>query len=304
MKDYIYLDTELLNSNLAQAYEGLPIKSSNEEQLSNNNSTTSNHDVHGDVSVMPAGVGTSFGGKFSNSESEGLTESQKDVLESAFHDYAVDLLIEKFSSNDDLVSNKSELKVGDMFQLSGNFKIIDFEYLAQVSDITEIEGIINPEQTEFYQIQAQINLLYKQKGKNNITRIKQLEKQRDGLLEKFSESTTPFKIINDLSEFSKKLYPETIIFKMDNLIILLDKKCLRNNVSQINALSFSNRKAVILGLTISKVDSVWSQDKKIEDIQPNNIGSIPSIISDIILSSFDLISVNDYYVKPIAIYFE
>ncbi|AMC01204.1 Uncharacterised protein [Aerococcus viridans] len=304
MKDYIYLDTELLNSNLAQAYEGLPIKSSNEEQLSNNNSTTSNHDVHGDVSVMPAGVGTSFGGKISNSESEGLTESQKDVLESAFHDYAVDLLIEKFSSNDDLVSNKSELKVGDMFQLSGNFKIIDFEYLAQVSDITEIEGIINPEQTEFYQIQAQINLLYKQKGKNNITRIKQLEKQRDGLLEKFSESTTPFKIINDLSEFSKKLYPETIIFKMDNLIILLDKKYLRNNVSQINALSFSNRKAVILGLTISKVDSVWSQDKKIEDIQPNNIGSIPSIISDIILSSFDLISVNDYYVKPIAVYFE
>lgn len=304
MKDYIYLDTELLNSNLAQAYEGLPIKSSNEEQLSNNNSTTSNHDVHGDVSVMPAGVGTSFGGKISNSESEGLTESQKDVLESAFHDYAVDLLIEKFSSNDDLVSNKSELKVGDMFQLSGNFKIIDFEYLAQVSDITEIEGIINPEQTEFYQIQAQINLLYKQKGKNNITRIKQLEKRRDGLLEKFSESTTPFKIINDLSEFSKKLYPETIIFKMDNLIILLDKKYLRNNVSQINALSFSNRKAVILGLTISKVDSVWSQDKKIEDIQPNNIGSIPSIISDIILSSFDLISVNDYYVKPIAVYFE
>lgn len=310
MKDYIYIDTELLNSNLAQAFEGLPIKSLNEELVAENNNNSSSYEAHGDINIMPAGIGTSFGGKIISKESEALTESQKDVLESAFHDYAVDLLINEFDDKNQLITEFSELQEGVVFKLSGSFTILDFDYISEVTDLEEIQSILSPNRDKLYEIQNQLDLLnkYSKKGKSNNSQSKQqitrLEKQRDEILDESSEMFSIFNLIKNMSRFSRKVFPGTIIIKMGTLLLMLDKKYLRNNTTQINNLSGTTRELTVFGLITTKVDKILAGEDKIEGIKPNDIGSIPSMISNIILSTFEMINLDDYYVKPIAAYFE
>lgn len=305
MKDYIYIDTELLNSYLAQSFEGLPIKATNEETSLNSNTESESSTFRGDVRVLPAGIGTVFGGDIESSEASGLTEGQKEVLESAFHDYAVDLLIDSLSDSGNLTTSSKDIHVGDIIQITDTFTVLDFEYISNVTNLGSFEKFLNPNRDEIIEIEKQINLLRKVKSKQFDKKISSLEKKRDEILKSDElEAVSVFNMIHDFSSFAEKLFPNTIILKTSNLLLLLDKHFLRNTISQINILANSKRKITVLGTSISSIDSIWDGNKTIDDFKPEQIGSIPSMLSNIVLSSFHLIKVDDLYIKPIAIYFE
>lgn len=138
MKDYIYLDEDLLNSNLAQLQRGLPTHSQVEDSTGTNkfsNSSSSN----------AKGIDNFFG--FGpqllkqNGEIDGfeMTSSQKEVLNSVFHDYAVDLLLESIPEYERFITDAQDAEEGDFVYIKDKFLIYDFNHLSKVLDINEIK---------------------------------------------------------------------------------------------------------------------------------------------------------------------
>lgn len=305
MKDYIYLDTNLLNSNLAQLFEGLPVKSTEEDGQSENNKRRTDHTATLGVDVLPAGLGVSGKSDYTESTSESLTSSQKEVLESAFHDYSVDLLINGLNEIEDLITDGDSMQEGDIVLISDKFEILDFDYLETVTDVSDIRLFLNISESEsIADINQKIEML---KRKNKTTEIKQtiqrLKKERNQVQEGSKEASETLKMLNQLSIYGKKLFPNTTIFKISNAIVLADKNLLRNNEAQISGLTDSEREVKILGIVSSIKEEVHSENNIMEDFKPNQIGQIPSIFNEVVLSSFDLLKSGDKMIKPIAIFF-
>lgn len=215
MKEIIYLDTNLVNSLLAQQNAGLVTKLVNENSESDSNAEggfdQTATSVSGGVSTLiKAGV------NHSAIENENynivFSRSNRNLIETALDDYSLDLLLQELE-NDKLLKS-SDFRDGDFVFTVGRFDFFDFEQLKNVSTFDEIEDIL-PEYAEFKKLQSE----YK-RVKNN-TRKEQLKDEIS------HNGWNNLESIRSMSAYFERLFPSSNLAKVSNTISVLPKEYMK-----------------------------------------------------------------------------
>lgn len=308
MKDYIYLDEELLNSNLAQLQEGLPTSS----QVESSTGSLRRSDTEKAVSKGLNNL-LGFGSEYlkQNAEIDGfeMTSSQKEVLDSVFHDYAVDLLLKSIPEYEELVTSIDSAEEGNYIFIKDNFNIYDFDHLSKTLDMDKLKPIMSGQETiELNELRNRRSKLQKGRKQNpqlvgNINelnlKIKALEDDQKTSLEGIKN----LELIKIFSDYCNNIFPNSTLIRIKKGLVFARKNWFRNSGEQISLLTESNRKIVVFGI-VSSVKEKTYQEVSLVDFRPDQLNIIPSLINDITLSSFNIMQKEDRFIKPIAIFFE
>lgn len=304
MKEFIYLDTKLINSYLAQMDEGLLAKATigKNEQKTNGEEGGQQITKSGNVSGGVPGI-VKAGTDYSQTEIDKFnfvfSESNTELVDTIMDDYSLDVLINKLTENKSLVM-ADQWKEGDFICIEDNFKIYDFEMLEELTK-KESVNLVMIETEELKREKQRLENLSKKKQKSKT------EKQKiEELKEKIDEqdSTKNFELVRRFASFSQLLYPNSILIIIKNTMSILDKNNLRVNAPIIAALGQTRRKLKMLGIVISKRDNnILPKDG--EQLETSVIASsTPAMFTEIILDSYSLLEDDGYFIRPLAIYFE
>lgn len=319
MKEIIYLDTDIMNSMLAQLDEGLinsfVLESSEQEGVSETAATSltkkAGLKAGGKLStgLFPGGE-LSFGANIGNdngeteSTSKTMLEGQKDILNKAFHDYALEVLIQKLKENELLLGDPKQLEEGDLFFYESPYRFYDFDLLKSSLNIEAFKKMM------LFEIQH-IPLNYEEAKKlldKKKPTPKDREKMDDALkvvltYDQVNPTIQVIEQLNTLSGFGSDLLKNLTLIKAGKYIGLLKKDYLRESTESLSFRTEKIRKANILFRVIGKKNKV-NDGTNIGAFSETDIDIIPNMMLDIILGSFNIIKVGDVMITPIAIYYE
>lgn len=292
MKEIIYLDTNLVNSLLAQQNAGLVTKLVNENSESDSNAEGGFDQTATSVS---GGVSTLIRADVNHSAIENenynivFSRSNRNLIETALDDYSLDLLLQELE-NDKLLKS-SDFRDGDFVFVVVKLDFFDFEHLKNVSTFDEVEDIL-PEYDEFKKLQSE----YK-RVKNN-TRKEQLK-------DKISHNGwNNLESIRSMSAYFERLFPSSNLAKVSNTISVLPKEFMKVPTAQLGLMQLSGRQIKILGICSSTFDEQTPSDLSMMANSMEVLKKAPTAILTIMLDSFGLVSSGDYLIRPIAIYYE
>lgn len=292
MKEIIYLDTNLVNSLLAQQNAGLVTKLVNENSESDSNAEGGFDQTATSVS---GGVSTLIRADVNHSAIENenynivFSRSNRNLIETALDDYSLDLLLQELEDNNLLKS--SNFRDGDFVFIVGKLDFFDFEQLKNVSTFDEIEDIL-PEYGEFKKLQSE----YK-RVKNN-TRKEQLKDEIS------HNGWNNLESIRSMSAYFERLFPSSNLAKISNTISVLPKEFMKVPTAQLGLMQLSERQIKILGICSSTFDEQTPSDLSMMANSMEVLKKAPTAILTIMLDSFGLVSSGDYLIRPIAIYYE
>ena len=171
IKDYIYLDEESLNSSLAQFQKGLiDSYASESESEQGNKKNKSKKYVGGLDGILSIGITGLI--ETETGAEESSNNSQKEIINSIIHDYAVDLLISSCKDKNLLSEDINLSDEGTFILFNSDFHIYDFEYLEDIMSEPNLEllqKISLPD--ELKKTQIELNIM-KKKGSNRDSTFK------------------------------------------------------------------------------------------------------------------------------------
>lgn len=311
LREYIYIDTIEINSLLAQLHEGLEtaIKKTNNF----NNTATEGHTFSADVnakgsvgfSKLVNGGGSVSGGVQKNATSS-TTNGIQDSIETIYSDYSVQVLESELAESDLLVTDLNDIRYGQIIKIESRFDFIDFKSLEAGIDL-EFFNYMQNDNSEIEELKKQKNLLNASKKIRNSPEIKQQIKELNSQIKELEkskkDSSEGFKNLNALARFGSKIFKDTILVKGDKFATYTKSDNFRINRSQINLLMNTPR----IGTVIGVVENRFVQEADANffaNLDISNINQIGYGMSNMILSSFNLINDNSLLIKPLAIYFE
>lgn len=296
MKEIIYLDTNLVNSLLAQQNAGLITKLVNEDGESDakTEGSTEQTTISSDVGLSALLKAT---GSYSNTNVDSynfvFSKSNKNLVETALDDYSLDLLITGLEAKN--LIKHSDYQDGDLISVSGELTVFNFEQLAETSDLEEI-GFLLPEYDEFKALKSEYGKI---KGKEkHLRRAKEIQESLS------TNGWNIFETIKHMSVYLKKLLPETNLIKISNTFSILPLEFLRVQSVQLSFMQFGKRKIKMLGICSSTFDEQIPSDFSHMKDSSLMLKYAPTTILNIMLGSFRMVNKDDHLVRPIAIYFE
>lgn len=296
MKEIIYLDTNLVNSLLAQLNSGLITKLVNEDGESDARTEGSTEQATKKGSVGISAL-LKAEGDYSSTTIDNynfvFSKSNKNLVETALDDYSLDLLINGLEAKQ--LIKLTDYKDGDLISTSGELTAFNFEQLAEASDLEEI-GFMLPGYDEFKSLRSEYSKI---KDKQ-----KYLAKTKDIQKELETNAWNNFDILKNMSAYLKKLLPETNLVKINDTFSILPLEFLRVQNIQLSFMQLGKRKIKMLGICSSTIDEQTTNDLSYMSDGNKIIKHAPTTILSIMLSSFGVINVGDHLVRPIAIYFE
>lgn len=296
MKEIIYLDTNLVNSLLAQQNAGLVTKLVNEDGESDakTEGSTEQTTISSDVGLS-ALLKATGGYSSTNVDSYNFvfSKSNKNLVETALDDYSLDLLITGLEAKN--LIKHSDFQDGDLISVSGELTVFNFEQLAETSDLEEI-GFLLPEYDEFKALKSEYGKI---KGKEkHLRRAKEIQESLS------TNGWNIFETIKHMSVYLKKLLPETNLIKISNTFSILPLEFLRVQSVQLSFMQLGKRKIKMLGICSSTFDEQIPSDFSHMKDSSLMLKYAPTTILNIMLGSFRMVNKDDHLVRPIAIYFE
>lgn len=296
MKEIIYLDTNLVNSLLAQQNAGLITKLVNEDGESDakTEGSTEQTTISSDVGLS-ALLKATGGYSSTNVDSYNFvfSKSNKNLVETALDDYSLDLLITGLEAKN--LIKHSDYQDGDLISVSGELTVFNFEQLAETSDLEEI-GFLLPEYDEFKALKSEYGKI---KGKEkHLRRAKEIQESLS------TNGWNIFETIKHMSVYLKKLLPETNLIKISNTFSILPLEFLRVQSVQLSFMQLGKRKIKMLGICSSTFDEQIPSDFSHMKDSSLMLKYAPTTILNIMLGSFRMVNKDDHLVRPIAIYFE
>lgn len=292
MKEIIYLDTKLVNSMLAQYNKGLLSKTINEassietNEESNGTATTKNGEL-GLSAIVQGKMG------FSKNDMENyknvFSSGNKELIEIALDDYALDLLLKYIS--EDIV--QEDFQDGDIIATEGELTSFNFSQITKASKIENISFMLD----DYEEFKRDLNEYDKIKHKK-IPRVYELKESID------KNGWGNFYNLHKMSQYLDELFPDSTLFKVNNTFSICTNKNIRVEKSQLGFMQLSDRKIKILGIVSSVIDKTIPDDFENLSESDQLIRFAPITIINIMLGSFNLISDGDSIIRPIAIYFE
>lgn len=299
MKEIIYLDTKLINSILAQNDQGLVLKRAFDKGETSSNSDEIAHNVSlgtsGGVS-LGANVNVKRDETSSNKQSLVYSETNKELIEVATHDYALDILLETLKDHD-YIENKNPNE-GQFILQNNNITFYDFKKLHEAMDIDKMRLLFPEIFQPFDEFEKELNKLLKSNKEKHKERIAELQEKIDNSLPKV------FSQMNQLSDYMIDLYDGAILAKVGKTISICEPDYIRLKPSLLSIMNLSKRKATILGIVTAKEAGNISLENLNSDSASEIFSNIANSFMEIINTSFDITTEGDYYVRPIAIYFE
>lgn len=262
--------------------------------------------------ALPGGTltfGASLGndGNESRNESRTVLEGEKDILNKAFHDYALELLTEKLMEKD-MLKNGGDMHEGDLYLGESTFRFYDFDLLKRSMDFESLEKIMNMDENL-------PDLSYEDAKKivGKLMNQKKLTAKEEGLkndalfvyqhFKKTEPIVTIFEKLNVFSNYASNIFSNLAIIQAGNKIGLLNKRNLRQSSEILSFRPDTSRKIKLLVRIIGEKHSVYSENN-MPDLEESDLDVIPNMIFDVILGSFSIVNQNDLIVAPIAIYYE
>ncbi|HHB2168475.1 hypothetical protein QCI47_16515 [Bacillus cereus group sp. RP29] len=319
MKEIIYLDTDLMNSMLAQVGQGL-ITSFSAEQNSQETLTAGQQSSQGKTATVKGGfqVGRLLGkagldGQIGNLEKElthdsrAFLEGEKDILNKAFHDYALDILQEKLI-DENLLQPGPDFQEGDVHLGESTYQFYDFELIKKITNYKAMKEIMLFGTGGIVQdFDEALEICNKKKKKHQMTELEQLElAEAQQIVNSYEHLRPMLKIIKQLetlSSYTHEAFGDLSIIKMGNKVGLLKKGCLRESSEALSFRTNKSRSIKYLVRIIGVKDAVYSGETSLFE-KPEDMHVIPNMIFDVVLGSFNIISAGDVLVTPIAIYYE
>lgn len=297
LKEIIYLDTKLVNSIIAQNDQGLVLKRAFDKGETNSNSEETTQ-----ATSLNTSGGVTVGANFnvnrgeSNTDKQSLvySETNKELIEVATHDYALDILLEILK--DEIVNDCAN--DGQFIQQNDRVTFYDFKKLYESMDTEKLKLLMPDIFQPIEKIEKELSKVSKSNKIKFEDKKTELQKQLDNSLPKI------FKKLNTFSDYMVGLYDGAILAKINNTLSICEPENIRLKPSLLSIMNLSNRKATILGIVVAKESGNSSIDNLQTDSANEVISNVANSFMEIIITSFDIASKGDYYVRPIAIYFE
>ena len=297
MKEIIYLDTKLVNSIIAQNDQGLVLKRAFDKGETNSNSEETTQ-----ATSLNTSGGVTVGANFnvnrgeSNTDKQSLvySETNKELIEVATHDYALDILLEILK--DKIVNDCAD--DGQFIQQNDRVTFYDFKKLYESMDTGKLKLLMPDIFQPIEKIEKELSKISKSNKIKFEDKIAELQKQLDNSLPEI------FKKLNTFSDYMVGLYDGAILAKINNTLSICEPENIRLKPSLLSIMNLSNRKATILGIVVAKESGNSSIDNLQTDSANEVISNVANSFMEIVITSFDIASKGDYYVRPIAIYFE
>lgn len=144
MKQFLYLDTDIINSIIAQAEKGLVQSLSNEEVSTETETDSLNTSVNGTGTVggsiaKLAKAEANLSGRLESIEGGSLTSTSREIISKTLHDAAFDIAYTYIIPSKIELENQSNDETGNYVELTRTFDFVDFDYLEK---LFEKDGII------------------------------------------------------------------------------------------------------------------------------------------------------------------
>lgn len=294
MKEIIYLDTKLVNSLLAQTNKGLVNK-----LVSENSESNSNAESGTETKSTTGSGGVSFGIKANASHTEIETgsynavfsKSNRNLIETALDDYSLDVLIDSLEKN---IKN-NDYKIGDFILIDGTLQSYNFKTLIHS---VELKGIGS--QLEGYDDFIENRKKFDKLSENS----KHLDKNKQ-LSDKVKNSPwNNFYNARLMADYMDSLFPNMTLIKVTDTLSVCDNDMIRMNPAILNFNNIGKRTAKVFGIVTSQFDEQVPQE--FTEVHASDVlyRNTPSILSNIILGSNNIIKKDEFILRPIAIYFE
>ena len=297
LKEIIYLDTKLVNSIIAQNDQGLVLK-----RVFDKGETNSNSEETTQATSLNTSGGVTVGANFnvnrgeSNTDKQSLvySETNKELIEVATHDYALDILLEILK--DEIVNGCAD--DGQFIQQNDRVTFYDFKKLYESMDTEKLKLLMPDIFQSIEKIEKELSKISKSNKIKLEDKKTELQKQLDNSLPEI------FKKLNTFSDYMVGLYDGAILAKINNTLSICEPENIRLKPSLLSIMNLSNRKATILGIVVAKESGNSSIDNLQTDSANEVISNVANSFMEIVITSFNIASKGDYYVRPIAIYFE
>lgn len=307
MKEYVYLDMNLINSYLAQLDEGILTKmvtgmdTLNGHQ--NDDGKENTKDFQGQAGVPGALNGkTGYNMKNIEKRSSVYSETNSELIETVLNDYSLDVLLDSLNNNN-LINNKQDnWNDGDFVSIYDTITVFNFPQLKDSVTTENLQNVLFYP-AEYTQKKEEYNKLKNNHSKNkpNIIKekIKTLEKELADL-DPFSN----FKNVERFANYMSVLFPDTILIKIGNTLSMCSTELIRMNIPTLSLLALTKRKFNILGVVIAKNEKDLTP-KDGEQWSSIKIASESTVaFMDVMLFNFGIAQRNDFYIRPIAIYYD
>lgn len=303
MRRFIYLDTDTLNSYIAQIYDGLvqtqETQSQSETSVDKQSERTSNIDAGADLTVFGKGIEGKIDFTYRHLKDTSNTELISDVQTKLLHDNAFDQLMHYLKSNNLL----SEQKIGDFIEIHDDFYIMDLDYYNKIFSERKFVDFLKKSEHNKIQallkIQQDIELAQPNANANEINK-RYLSQFKAAC----SESDKSYDNIREIIDMLILLIPYRRTMCIGNNMVVLNDNYMRDNI-EMTSFKFGG-KIKVLGYITNEINS--NCNEKETDTSPKHKNSSP--IADIgiginqVMLSFFSKQGSLKVIHPIAIYYE
>lgn len=144
MKQFLYLDIDIINSIIAQTEKGLVQSLSNEEVSTETETDSLNASVNGTGTiggsiVKLAKAEVNFSGSLESIEGGSLSSTSREIISKTLHDVAFDIAYTYISPSKIELQSQSNDETGNYVEMTRVFDFVDLDYLEK---LFEKDGII------------------------------------------------------------------------------------------------------------------------------------------------------------------
>lgn len=295
MRRFIYLDTDTINSYLAQIYDGLVKSAESEIQSTDTTQKQSPHTINGssNVDLKVFGKGIEGKMKYTYNHLKGTSNSEliKDVQTKLLHDNAFDQLMSYINTEN---PSQSSNNIGSFIELFDTFYIMDLDYYQKLFSDKKLMDFMKKSEKE--KVALQLKILQEQELTISGDNKNQINKKYTELLkQKNKEVDDNFNNIKDIIDILISLIPYRRTLCIGNNMVVLNDEYMRDSVSMT---SFKyGGKIKVFGYITNTIG------QNTDDSSLPTFAQIGAGLNEIMLSFFTNKSQLNI-VHPIAIYYE
>lgn len=299
MKQFIYLDNDIVNSIIAQKDNGLiqDIKLGETNALEQTEQNAISGDVDGGVkggslfNVVSAEAKLKLDAKIGKDKS--ISNTTQQIIEKTMHDAAFNMAYEYIDATKIGIYNNVNIDYGEYVELTRIFDFVDLEYLEGLFSKNGLIDFIKNSTSEQIKNEALIatNQLNRQQ---NRAISNQVEKE---IRKAIDEKNKEYDNISDIINAFKNMIPYSrMLISSDGYLIPLDEKYFRVNPTSIGFMYGGDITCV------GMITNIIGKDTNPED-EKNIFASLQFSVNEVLRGILPTKEENICVIHPIAIYY-
>jgi len=291
MRRFIYLDTDVLNSYIAQIDDGLLDSHEVESQLGDVATKQIQHTVDTEIGADLKFFGKGLEGKvnyiFERMKSSEQSESFKDVRTKKLHDNAFDRFIGYLESNNQL--SNSACSIGSFIKFSDELSFIDLDYLLAQFNKNGLIEFIKASQAD--RLEGDFKL--------SLNREEQRTVKKEDIKKAVADNNRQYDDLFKVLEMMKLLIPYKNIVASGDYLIATSEKYFRENNPEVISFKYGGDLTIVGYIT----NTVYSENDSPSKSSISPLTSIQPMINKMITTLFNS-EKTMHIIHPIAIYYE